>query len=133
MKYYRGLDCIIYFLLFQSNDKTAQECASWCDRTGHCNGFAVVDPSVRPGIQRCYLKHALIYSPPLPDERATVIYYRLTGLFNIRGYTMRGFWHIWTNVHTVDKSLIIYQDKSHQIHLIEVKGDKLNLGLINEE
>ena len=71
----------MFFLLFQSNDKTGQECAEWCVGTAECNGFAVVDPCVRPGIDRCYLKRALTYPPPLPDERATFIYYRLNSEF----------------------------------------------------
>ena len=85
------LHYLMFFLLFQSNDKTGQECAEWCEGTAECNGFAVVDPSVRPGIHRCYLKHALTYPPTLPHERATLIYYKLTGLFNIRDYKMRVF------------------------------------------
>ena len=75
------LHYLMFFLLFQSNDKTGQECAAWCDSTTECNGFAVVDPRVRPGIHRCYLKHALTYPPPLPHERATFIYYRLNSEF----------------------------------------------------
>ena len=83
MIYHRNIDCITscFFLLFQSDDKTSQECAEWCDSTRYCKGFAVVDPRVRPGIHRCYLKRALTYPPTLPDERATFIYYRLTSEF----------------------------------------------------
>ena len=75
-------------LLFQSNDKTAQECADWCDNTPHCNGFAVVDSSMRNGVQRCYLKHTFSYPPSTyPLRPDTLLYYRQC---NGSQYTLRG-------------------------------------------
>ena len=74
-------------LWFQSPDRTAQECADWSDSTPPCNAFAVVDPQIRPGIHRCYLKH-IVYIPSTASP-GTLIYYRLTGEPRTRGWKWR--------------------------------------------